>query len=172
MTVQRLTRYGIGRVLRRLRESDQREMAASIGDDPGAVGLMLWNLTGGLRWEALDKNGHALMIGGVTQVWPGLGAAWAYCAVGYERVIGEVTREVRREILPTLDAMGFHRIEARPMEANLMSCRWLETLGFERQTALAQFGRGRETFVLYARYAPLPAIERDTKRALPDSQAA
>jgi RimJ/RimL family protein N-acetyltransferase len=58
---------------------------------------------------------------------------------------------MKQHILPALDARGVHRVECRAMEANVASIRWLEMLGFKREAVIAQFGQGREDFVLLAR---------------------
>jgi RimJ/RimL family protein N-acetyltransferase len=66
-------------------------------------------------------------------------------------VIVEVTRAMKKHILPTLDARGVHRIECRAMASNTASIRWLKMLGFRQEAVTAQFGQGREDFVLCAR---------------------
>jgi RimJ/RimL family protein N-acetyltransferase len=66
-------------------------------------------------------------------------------------VIIEVTRAMKQHILPTLDRRGVHRIECRAMASNVASIRWLTMLGFKQEAVTAQFGQGREDFVLCAR---------------------
>jgi RimJ/RimL family protein N-acetyltransferase len=82
-----------------------------------------------------------------------MGAGWMWGTARWDEVVIEVTRAMKRHILPTLDARGVHRIECRTMANHTASIRWLETLGFKREAVTAQFGQGREDFILLARVA-------------------
>jgi hypothetical protein len=147
-----LTIDGLVWVMGHLRAKDQLEVEATIArDDIDSTCQLLWMLPG-LKWEARSEfTGVPAVVGGVVPIWPGLAAGWMFGTEGWEDVALEVTRTVKKNILPKLDHLGVHRVECRPIAGNDAAVRWLELMGFRREAVTAQFGRGREDFVLFAR---------------------
>lgn len=149
--IQGLTLDGLTHVLGHLRAADEAEVAATI-DQGGLMPTckLIWMIPGP-KWEALAADGEPVVVGGFTPVWAGLGSGWMWGTDRWDEVVLEVTRAMKRHILPALDARGVHRIECRPMAGNDVVIRWLELCGFRQEAVTAQFGRGSEDFVLCAR---------------------
>ena len=93
-------------------------------------------------------SGEPAAIGGFVPVWPGLGSGWIWGTDHWDDVVMEVTRALRRDILPSLDRRGLRRMEVRPMAANVAAIRWLGLVGFRLEAVTPRFGRGDEDFVL------------------------
>ena len=149
-----LTPFGLEFVLGNLRDADEAELRATIGRESAEATSKLIASIPGPKWEArTESDAEPAAIGGFVPVWPGMGSGWMWGTDRWNEVVIEVTRAMKHHILPTLDARGVHRIECRAMASNTASIRWLEMLGFKREAVTAQFGQGREDFVLCARVA-------------------
>ena len=144
----RLTYPGLAYVTGNLRRADALEVEATIGRT--SICDLLWTAPGG-KWEARTSAGVPAVVGGFSPVWPGLASGWMLGTDEWSDVGMEVTRFVRRFMLPALEHAGFHRVECRPMAGNDQVERWLRLVGFRTEAVTAQFGRGREDFVLWSR---------------------
>ena len=147
-----LTPYGLEFVLGNLRDADEAEVRATIHKGSAEATAKLIAAIPGPKWEArTERDAEPAAVGGFVPIWPGMGSGWMWGTGRWDEVIIEVTRAMKYHILPTLDARGVHRIECRVMASNTASIHWLEMLGFKREAVTAQFGQGREDFVLCAR---------------------
>ena len=155
-----LTPEGLEFVLGNLRDADEAEVKATIDKGSAEATAKLIAMIPGPKWEArTERDAEPAAVGGFVPIWPGMGSGWMWGTARWDEVVIEVTRAMRKHILPTLDARGVHRIECRTMANHTASIRWLEMLGFKREAVTAQFGQGREDFILLARVA-----ERATRR--------
>ena len=147
-----LTQYGLEFVLGNLRDADEAEVRATIYKGSAEATAKLIAAIPGPKWEArTERDAEPAAVGGFVPVWPGMGSGWMWGTGRWNEVVIEVTRAMKQHILPTLDARGVHRIECRTMANHTASIRWLEMLGFKREAVTAQFGQGREDFILCAR---------------------
>jgi hypothetical protein len=147
-----LTQYGLEFVIGNLRDADEAEVRATIYQGSAEKTAKLIASIPGPKWEArTERDAEPAAVGGFVPVWPGMGSGWMWGTGRWDEVVIEVTRAMKQHILPTLDARGVHRIECRAMASNTASIRWLKMLGFKREAVTAQFGQGREDFVLCAR---------------------
>ena len=148
-----LTQEGLEFVIGNLRPGDEEEMRATIyRGGARATAQLIWSIPGP-KWEARTFDGEPAVVGGFIPVWPGMGSGFLWGTDRWPDVVLEVTRAMKRHILPTLDSRGVHRIEARPMASNTAAIRWLQVCGFRHEAVTAQFGQGREDFALLARLA-------------------
>lgn len=146
-----MTEEGLVYVLGHLCAEDLAELKATV--DQGAVeatARLILSIPGP-KWEVQAPDGEPAAVGGVVPFWPGLASGWMWGTDRWDEIILEVTRAIKRHILPTLDARGMHRIECRPMASNRAAIRWLGLLGFEQEAITPSFGRGSEDFALCAR---------------------
>jgi hypothetical protein len=147
-----LTQAGLEFVIGNLRDADAAEVRATIDKGSAEATAKLIANIPGPKWEArTELDAEPAAVGGFVPIWPGMGSGWMWGTGRWDEVVLEVTRAMKRHILPTLDARGVHRIECRTMANHTASIRWLEMLGFRREAVIAQFGQGREDFVLCAR---------------------
>jgi hypothetical protein len=152
-----LTPFGADYVVHHLNPHDYAEMLATMfmGDiDDVARNVFT---APGFKWEARTPADRPVVIGGAIPMRPGLAVGWLWGTDEWPEVALEVTRFVKRRILPELESRGVHRIECRALAGNEDVIRWLKLIGFHVEAALAQFGQGREDFVLCARTRP-PAL--------------
>jgi hypothetical protein len=97
-------------------------------------------------FTALDGE-RVLGCGGVVPVWQGRAQAWAYLGRDLGPFMVPITRAVKR----FLAEQSVRRIEATASWHD--GCRWLEMLGFKRETAVPMEGYlpGGQSAHLYAR---------------------
>jgi hypothetical protein len=150
--IQPLTPFGVDYVLHHLNEHDAEEIRCTVwmGGNLDTVCKQVFT-TPGLKWEARTRSGRPAVIGGALPMWPGVAVGWLLGTDDWPKVGLEVTRFVKRVILPELEERGLHRIECRALAGNAEVIRWLKAIGFHEEAAIAQFGQGREDFVLCAR---------------------
>ncbi len=165
--IQTLTPEGLMYVLTHLRAADKREFEATTFDgDFMLSGRQIFMLPGP-KWECHTPRGKPAVMGGFVSIWPGTGTLWMWGTPDWPEVRVEVSRFVTREVLPDLDKT-VHRIECRTIADNKDVIRWLKYLGFQQEAVNAQFGRGREDFLLFARLANAPSrLEIPPKDQLP-----
>jgi hypothetical protein len=152
--IQGLTPIGLEYVVGNLRPCDADEIRATVWQGSAASTAHLILTIPGPKWEARTDEGEPAAIGGFVPIWPGLGSGWIWGTDRWDEVVMEVTKALRRSILPSLDRRGLHRLEARPMAANVATIRWLGLVGFRMEAVTPRFGRGGEDFALCARITP------------------
>lgn len=136
------------RVACNLRERDKAELFATRWSNSPAELAQTAVHTGAFRWSAcLDGTPEALI--GAMPRWPGVWSAWAYGTDEWPRVVGALTRHVRRFMLPALFNAGAHRVDAFALEEHEDARKWLSFLGAEENNTLDKWGKNGETFVCY-----------------------
>jgi hypothetical protein len=147
--IAELTQDGLFTVMTRMRPEDLRELRATTMTTTARHAGQIWELRDS-AWEARTADGEVAGIGGFVPLWSGVCTVWMLATPRFAEVGLEVTRFVRRVILPALQEVGYHRAEARALRGNDGTARWLHLLGFHQEAVIAQFGRAREDFVLFA----------------------
>lgn len=102
-----------------------------------------------LRAVALAKDGEPVAGWGVKQMWPGVWSVFLMATPRWPEVMLSVTRHIRKELIPTLDRIGWHRAECASLTDHKDAHRWLEALGAKREAQLSGYGRGAQDFYLY-----------------------
>lgn len=92
----------------------------------------------GPSYTALDDEGKPIAICGVIKQWEGRAVAWGLIGYNAGPHFVRITREVRR----FLDTCRIRRIEASADARFPQSIRWLEMLGFKRETPEPMEGYG------------------------------
>lgn len=153
--IRDITPEGLWYVMTHLRAKDHREAHCTliVDDNVARACNQLYNAPGH-GWEVCRADGTPTVVGGFAPIWPGLCAGWMYGTAYWQEVALEVTHFVKHASLPGLEHAGFHRIECRAQAGNDDVIRWLKLLGFKQEAVTAQFGQGREDFLLFARTTP------------------
>lgn len=106
----------------------------------------------GPAFSLLDEQGRCLGAAGVIPQWKGRAIAWALLSPLAARHFVRITRAVKK----WLDECGYERVEASADALFPASHRWLEMLGFERETPepMRRYAPDGRPAYLYARIAP------------------
>lgn len=109
-------------------------------------------------------NGEVIFIGGVIEVWKGVGEAWAI--VSPKAAAHALT--IHRLSLPMMKVwfseLGLHRLQATAQikrNPNLRwedslgkNVRWARSLGFQEEAVLKRYGKGQEDHLMLTRFSP------------------
>ena len=145
-----VTRDGLAQIVRDLRPRDMAEiMAVNWDDDRDAFVSRVLAVSGDMCgiWEF---QGVPVACLGVFALWPSVWGAFAFGTPDWPHVVLDMTRHVRRFIIPALLAVGAHRVECRALASHDDARKWLTALGAKQEATLRGFGRAGEDFVLYA----------------------
>ncbi|SFI05768.1 hypothetical protein [Methylobacterium brachiatum] len=138
----------------RPRDRDEFLAVAAVEDDKIAAWIAdrMGRRDGILCARAGD--GEPVSIGGAVEVRPGSATLLFYATERFPEIALPMTRFIRRHYFPSLAAAGTHRIECVTLDSYRAMQRWLETLGLKREATIPAYGKGRETFAMYAWIAP------------------
>lgn len=149
MKLDKITEGDALYVCERLRAADADEIYALRWDEDPASLARDTAMIGRFGWVAkLDDGEPTTVLGGVP-MWPGVWSVYAYGTDKMDRTIQDLTKHIKRVMMPTLRAQGAHRVEARSIDTHRQAHRWLEWLGAEVEFTLQDYGRNREAFRVY-----------------------
>lgn len=127
-----------------MREIDKREiMATRWNDYEGEFGAECAAI-GGVCYKTPD--GIPVAMGGVFEVWPGVGTAWMVATPDIKNH-GVGLTKLARHLMVTHKHL--HRIQAYSADFHHVSHEWLELVGFKRGPTLKHYGRAGEDFILF-----------------------
>ena len=85
---------------------------------------------------------EVLGSGGIVELWPGVGQAWAVLSAGALAEPVTLTRTALRELSRISTERGFGRVQATVADGHGAGARWLAFLGFEVEGLLVNYGPG------------------------------
>lgn len=135
-----------------LRAADAREIYCQLPEGAASLDVAALSLAGTEHAWCVWWRGTPIAGFGATPsslcgtVW----SAWAFGTRRFTRAAPAIGRFVGASLAPVLIAKGARRVEARSIADHDAAHRWLERLGARRETELREWGRGGETFVLWA----------------------
>lgn len=80
--------------------------------------------------------------------------AWAFGTVESPRVLREVTKHIKKIMVPKLISLGVQTVQAVSHPENFAAHRWLRHLGFRLQARLSDIGPRNEDMLLFVGRAP------------------
>lgn len=140
-------------VCQNMRESDFRECMETIwqandGDNAALIASHCMNANGP-KWVAINREGVAVVIGGVALTAPCVGTAWMIGTDEWLSVALEVSRFCKSSMKTMFDSGVVHRIHAFSATFHTESHRWLELVGLTAGPTLKQWGKNKEDFILF-----------------------
>lgn len=95
----------------------------------------------GMAFSALEE-GAVVGCGGIVELWPGVGQAWAVLSEQALANSTTLTRTVQRELDRITCSQGLSRVQATVADGHGAGARWLAFLGFELEGLLVNYGPG------------------------------
>ena len=135
-----------------LRDVDAREIRCQLPEGTASAEIAALSLAGTEHAYCCWWRGSPVAGFGATpasycgSVW----TAWAFGTKRFVRAAPAIGRFARTTLAPVLIAKGARRVEARSIAGHDKAHAWLERLGARREAELRDWGRGGETFVLWA----------------------
>jgi len=134
-------------VARHLRAVDVIELSLTRKDSPTRLALDAWRTQHRMMAYLGDEPVFAfgVALGEVS----GHGQAWGFGTDKSPRVLREVTKYLRKRMIPALIGEGLSIVQALADPDNRVSARWLYHLGFTPHAKLAGIGAGGHDLVLW-----------------------
>lgn len=156
MNVWRQTPQNVSHVVVNMRERDRLGNFALRWND-SVVDVVSDCLSSDFGWTVGVDQTPVACIGAVP-VRPGVWAMYMFGTDRFGDVAKDLTRFVRRVMMPAMIAAGAHRAECAILDGHEAACRWSEFLGGEHEATLRGYGRGGEDYRLYVwRHEHVPA---------------
>jgi hypothetical protein len=95
-------------------------------------------------------HGRVCGVGGIAQVWHGVGEAWTVLHKMAKNNPFGLTREVKRKHASIMDALKLHRVQCFCKTSDTMAGRWAEVVGFTYEATLPQYGFDRSDYDIYS----------------------
>ena len=105
--------------------------------------------SGGIANVALC-SGRPVAAWGATLVKPKMWQVWMFSTDRWPSVALTVTRNIRKEMMPSMIESGAVRADCWSMEGHDVAHRWLEVLGALRECSVEDYGATRKTFHCYS----------------------
>lgn len=129
-----------------MRASDLREIEATNWSMDGFADRVM--LAREFAFFASHRGRPAAVIGALP-MWPRVWSVFAFGTDDFGACGLRLTKFARRFIIPAIWNAGGHRMECASIEGHDEAHRWLEALGFHRESEMHSYGRGGETFYRY-----------------------
>lgn len=138
-------------LLGNLRPADREELFCQFPDDAPLDAVAATCVRPAEAFVAYLRGAPVMAFGFTPQTLAGnVISAWAFGTAKATRVIPAITRFVRDELAPFWIEAGVTRMEARSILGHSTAHRWMEATGAVRECDLPLWGKGGETFVLFA----------------------
>lgn len=107
----------------------------------------------------VSLDGEPICIGGCLPLRPRVASLMLFATDAFPRVGIAVTRFVKHQLIPRLEAAGIHRFEAVSLVGYDEVHDWLRLLGLEAETGpLRNFGKNGEAFVYFSKVVDVRPI--------------
>lgn len=134
-----------------LRASDLREAkATSHCGDAEQLAMTMIQHYGPYSHAVLGEDGTPIAVIGATEQWPGVWTCWMLATDRFNEIGKELTRWVKRAMIPHLVEQGAHRIDAYSIDGHDTAHRWLRFCGAVQEARLRRYGRNGEDFLVFS----------------------
>ena len=147
MKMHPLTPESVLHVATNMREADHHEIFATRWDNDPLPIVNACLMCGDISWVAAKDEPIAVI--GAIPIHPGVWQAFLFATDRFNEISLSLTTWVKRVMMPTLFGLDIHRCECKSMASHAEAHRWLEYLGWKRESTIAGYGRGGEDFYYY-----------------------
>lgn len=96
-------------------------------------------------------DGTPICVGGTVQSRPNVITLLFFATDRFSEIGLPITRYIRKQLFPRLQAAGVHRIEAVSSQGHTDAHAWLKTIGLKPETTpMLNYGKGGEAFVQFS----------------------
>ncbi|CAB4163723.1 hypothetical protein UFOVP806_42 [uncultured Caudovirales phage] len=105
---------------------------------------------GGLAGWIASQDGVPIAALGIMPMWQNVVTVWMFATDDFPKIALQLTRFVRRNMVPSFANAGIHRAQCFSMNGHVVAQRWLTILGAKRECVVKSFGSNKEDFTLYS----------------------
>jgi hypothetical protein len=147
--IRQMTRLDLVALSTCMRGVQKKALLGLTAEDTSLPTLMrLWDMQP--IGVAFERDGKLECVGGALPVHPGVASTFMYSTEDFKKVVLEVTRFFKRQLIPTLSKMGIHRVHALGRVDDLAGIAWKEqNLGMWPEAYFTRYGRDRGDYVLH-----------------------
>jgi hypothetical protein len=145
-----LNEAGLLYVADNMREIDKKEVFATRWDDNPEDLVDCIMAKGSFGWISVANDGIPVAAFGAIACWPGVWQVWMFATDRWDEVSSEVTKFIKRIMIPAIKSTDWLRAECRSIEGHDTAHRWLEFLGATREASLKMLGKNGDTFHVYS----------------------
>lgn len=152
MLLEDIEPVGLAHVVNNMRKSDVHEIFATTNASSAQeyVDEMMMLKRAGLCGWIASQDGVPIAALGIMPMWHNVVNVWMFATDDFPKIALQLTRFVRRNMVPALTSGGIHRAQCFSMNGHVVAQRWLEILGAKREGVAKGFGSGGEDFTLYS----------------------
>lgn len=136
-------------VARNMRAADKEEIYATrYEENPFLLthDVMQYRSFSWVLWHAEQP----CCVGGAGELWPGTFTMFMFATDDFPRIGLFATRFAKKTVIPTLfGTVGARRLQCDSHENHVSAHKWLETLGFERESVRKNYGKDGADFYHY-----------------------
>lgn len=149
MKVTELYPEAVEHVVNHMRAKDKTEIyATQWSDDPVAFSAQVCRF-GAYAFIGHADDGEPVVCAGAVPRWDGVWTLWMFATDRFDEVAKSAHRFARKVFFPSLDAAGWHRLEAHSIATHDVAHHWLEKLGAYKESEMANYGKNGEAFFVY-----------------------
>lgn len=149
MRVTELYPEGVHHVVLNMREKDKKEIfATEWSDEPTMFATQVCRY-GTFAFIGHADDGEPVACAGAIPRWDGVWTLWMFATDRFDEISLSAHRFARKVFFPSLDAAGWHRLDAHSIATHDVAHRWLERLGAYKESEEKSYGKGGETFFVY-----------------------
>lgn len=149
MTPAELYPEGVYHVCRHMRAKDAEEIFATQWSDDRDV--LAQNVLQVCKFGYIlhADDGTPVVCGGAVALWPGVWSVWMFATDRFDEIAIATHRFAKTIFFPALEDVGYVRLECRSIVSHTTAHRWLESLGGRCESAVSNYGKDGQDFLLY-----------------------
>ena len=105
----------------------------------------------GPAFSAFTDDGLLIVIAGVGIIWDGVGVAWTLPSVYADDYKVGFYKAIKSHLDKIIEANNLHRVQCFVHKDYVISQKWVEHMGFEREGLLRKYGSDKADYYIYAR---------------------
>lgn len=162
MKVTELYPEGVYHVVHNMREKDKVEIYATQWSDEPSIFSTEVCRYGNFAFVGHAEDGEPVVCAGAVPRWDGVWQLWMFATDRFPEIAMSAHRFAKTVFFPSLDAAGWHRLEAHSIGTHDVAHRWLEKLGAYKESEMTKYGKRGETFFVYC-WTKEPADTQSTE---------
>lgn len=139
--------YAVRHVVENMRAADREEIFGLMPSDDEAA--FIDEVMGYQPFRFCVWRDQPVAIFGATQTLPGVYTAFMFATDEFSSVGGQVTKFIKRDLIPAIENLGAHRCQAISAASHWWAHRWLRALGAVEECTLRRYGRNRQDYKVF-----------------------
>jgi len=97
----------------------------------------------------IKDNGRVVGCAGIVELWPGVGEAWTVLSKDLKGNPFFLHRKTYRIMRNLINKFKYHRLQAIVCPGDSIATKWIERLGFKKESIMKRFGADGSDHAMY-----------------------